>query len=289
METKQKTRLPEFQGKPLIKILEYIPQADFLRGNFGKAVLEECRARVKEDYHDHDNLKVLRYNEEQNVVTGSNSFATSLVNKIIAEQGHTATQAELERIIALNRPDLNLRGHYEDTGLVLRSNEEHNSYLANDLIAQLGNIELPVLIPLKNLELRNDDNSPYGLAFNIIGETIYAPILNHDSENFSSVDIDEEIGIPKKLRQGNRFFYTRKKGLSRLYLGGDLDADAGDEDLAGSGGDGRVVVVSGEAAKKNFVDLFKKIETSYQAQLEEIEKRKEKALKEALEIMQGKK
>ena len=77
--------------------------------------------------------------------------------------------------------------------------------------------------------------------------------------------------------------------MSRLYLGGDLDADAGDEDLAGSGGDGRVVVVSGEAAKKNFVDLFKKIETSYQAQLEEIEKRKEKALKEALEIMQGKK
>src|SRR3989338_6661408 len=229
METKQKTRLPEFQGKPLIKILEYIPQADFLRGNFGKAVLEECRARVKEDYHDHDNLKVLR------------------------------------------------------------SNEEHNSYLANDLIAQLGNIELPVLIPLKNLELRNDDNSPYGLAFNIIGETIYAPILNHDSENFSTVDIDEEIGIPKKLRQGNRFFYTRKKGLSRLYLDGVLNALTYGEDLAGSNDNGRVVVVSGEAAKKNFVDLFKKIETSYQAQLEEIEKRKEKALKEALEIMQGKK
>src|SRR3989338_3595449 len=166
MATKEKTKLPEFQGKPLIKIPEYIPQADFLRGNFGKAVLEECRARVKEDYHDNGNLKVLKYNEEQDVVTGSNSFATSLVNKIIAEQGHTATQAELERIIALNRPDLNLRGHYEDTGLVLKESEQEVLYFLIEQLNHLLNMELPVLIPLKNLELRNDDNSPYGLAFN---------------------------------------------------------------------------------------------------------------------------
>ncbi|MBS3080489.1 hypothetical protein J4221_03385 [Candidatus Pacearchaeota archaeon] len=211
METKQKTKLPEFQGKPLIKIPEDIPQADFLRGDFGKAVLEEYNARVKEDYHDNDNLKVLKYNEEQDVVTGTNSFTTTLINKIIAEQGHTATQAELERIIALNRPDLNLQGHYEDTGLVLRSNEEPNLYLANDLIAQLGNIELPVMIPLKNLELRNDDNSPYGLAFNIIGETIYAPILNLDSGYFSSEDIDEETGLPKKIRKRKWIFLYKKE------------------------------------------------------------------------------
>jgi len=216
---------------------------DFLGGDFGKAVLEESKARVKEDYYGNDNLKVLKYDKELDVVTGSNSFTTTLINKIIAEQGHTATQAELERIIALNRPDLNLRGHYEDTGLVLRTNEGPNSYLANDLISQIGNRELPVMIPLKNLELRNDAHSLYGLAFNIIGETIYAPIFNHYGGFFSSEDIDEN-GIPKKLGQGNRYLYTRRKGLLRLSVGRYLNVDASSENLAISFDDGRVVIAS---------------------------------------------
>ena len=179
METK--TKIPEFQGKPLITP-GYIPEADFLRGEFGKAVLEEYNARVKEDYHDNNNLKVLGYNNKLEV-TGSNSFSNILVNKIINEQGlHTATQSDLEKIIKLNV--LNLEGKYEDTGLVLRSNEDPNQYLAQHSISQLGNIELPLMIPLKNLELKNDDNSPYGLAFYIIGPAIHAPILNEDSGYF---------------------------------------------------------------------------------------------------------
>jgi len=254
METREKIQFPEFKGKPLIKIPEYIPRIDFLGGDFGKAVLEEHKARVNEDYHNNDNLKVLRYDKKQEVVTGSNSFATTLINKIIAEQGHTATQAELERILKLGV--LDLQGYYEDTGLVLRSKKEPNSYLVNDLFSQLRNIELPVMIPLKNLGLRNDNNSPYGLAFNILREAIYAPILNHDSGNFSSEDIDEETGLTKKLGQGNRFFYTMKKGLSRLYMGRILGAVAYNENLTISYDNGRVVVVSGEAAQKNFDDYI---------------------------------
>ena len=254
METREKIQFPEFKGKPLIKIPEYIPRIDFLGGDFGKAVLEEHKARVNEDYHNNDNLKVLRYDKKQEVVTGSNSFATTLINKIIAEQGHTATQAELERILKLGV--LDLQGYYEDTGLVLRSKKEPNSYLVNDLFSQLRNIELPVMIPLKNLGLRNDNNSPYGLAFNILREAIYAPILNHDSGNFSSEDIDEETGLTKKLGQGNRFFYTMKKGLSRLYMGRILGAVAYNENLTISCDNGRVVVVSGEAAQKNFDDYI---------------------------------
>jgi len=69
-----------------------------LKGDFGKAVLEECNARIKEDYHDNENLKVLKY-DEKDVITGSNSFVLPLVNKITSRQGHTATQAELEKII----------------------------------------------------------------------------------------------------------------------------------------------------------------------------------------------
>ena len=102
------------------------------------------------------------------------------------------------------------------------------------------------MISLKNLELRNDDNSPYGLAFSLIGETIYAPVLNHDLGNFSSEDIDEETGLPKKLGQGNKSLDTRsdKSGLSGLLLGWDLDLVSDNVVLAGSCGLVRVVVVS---------------------------------------------
>ncbi len=279
MAIKEKIQLPEFQGIPLIKIPEYIPKVDFLRGDFGKAVLEEYKARADEDYHDNKNLRFLTYDTEQDVVTGSNSFTTTLINNIIAEQGHTATQADLERIIALNRQDLNLRGHYEDTGLVLRSNEEPNSYLANDLMKQLRNTELPVMIPLKNLDLRNDDNSPYGLAFNIIGETIYAPILNHDSGYFSSEDIDEETGLPKKLEQGNRYLFTGKKGLSRLYIYRNLNSTSDGDDLADSDVNDRVVIVSGEAAQKNLEGYISQLRVETERQKAEIEQRFAESLK----------
>ena len=39
METK--TKLPEFKGKALIEVPRNIPQADFLSGDFGKAVFGE--------------------------------------------------------------------------------------------------------------------------------------------------------------------------------------------------------------------------------------------------------
>jgi len=126
---------------------------------------------------------------------------------------------------------------------VSRTNEEPNSYLANDLIAQLGNIELPVMIPFNNAELRNDDNSPYGLAFNIIGEIIYALILNSIPGYFSSEDIDEETGLPKKLGKGKRIFYTRNTGLCNICMLGNFDVCTSDEYLALSGYDGRIVIV----------------------------------------------
>ena len=40
--------LPKFEGKPLIKNPSDIPQADFLAGDFGKAVLKEYQGRVKQ-------------------------------------------------------------------------------------------------------------------------------------------------------------------------------------------------------------------------------------------------
>ncbi len=245
---KTQTQLPEFRGKPLIEILEYIPQVDFLKGEFGEAVLEEYNARVEEDYSNNSNLNVLTY--EKKIVKGSNSFAVCLVNGILREEGlRTATQSDLEKILKIKA--LNLRRTYEDTGLVLRDDMEPNSYLAKDLLKQLGKTELPVMIPLYGLELSVDDNSPHGLAFKVTEHTkkIHAPILNENSAYFSSEDIDEN-GLPKRLGKGNRCFHTRETGLSRVYLDSILNFGSRSDHLESSYLDGRVVVVSGENAQK---------------------------------------
>ena len=54
-----KTKLPVFQGKPLVEIPAVIPSADFLGGDFGKPVLEEYNGRVKSDYNNASALNFL--------------------------------------------------------------------------------------------------------------------------------------------------------------------------------------------------------------------------------------
>jgi len=247
----EQTKLPEFHGKPLIKIPKNIPRADFLREDFGKAVLEEYKGRASLDYENPSALNVLFYSND--VVVGSNPFAVVLVNSIIQEEGlRTATQADLEEISRLEV--LSLKEYYEETALVLRTFKDSykpNDYLAKHLISQLkarGIKELPIMIPLAGLELISDKNSHYQLAFNIKedADIIYAPILNEEG-CFNSENIDKKTGLPKKTGAGNRHLFAREDGLSVLYRDGGLALGAGDEVLVGSYSGGRVVVVS-----KNF-------------------------------------
>ena len=90
------------------------------------------------------------------------------------------------------------------------------------------------------------------LAFDLTDEfeAIYAQILNSPTGKFSSEDINKVKGLPKSLTGGNRIFYTRQDGLSRLYLGRYLNLDSDSDDLAYSYGDGRVVLESGEATSQ---------------------------------------
>jgi len=96
--------------------------------------------------------------------------------------------------------------------------------------------------------LRIDKASPHGLSFNVRedAEIIHAPILDAETGKFSSGDVDNKTGLPMKLGDGDRTFYTRQNGLSRLDLGWYLDLGSvwgGGDDLSDSYGDGRVVVV----------------------------------------------
>ena len=168
METKTK---PEFKGKPLIETPSFIPQIGFLEGDFGKDFMDEYKRMMETDYKGSSKLNVLKYDE---VVRGSNPFAVVLANQILRQEGlRTATQADLEKALRIG---WNLRGTYEDTGLVLITEEDQdysrNTPLAKDLGSQLKERGIkfspknPVVIPLTGLKLENADNG-YGLTFKL--------------------------------------------------------------------------------------------------------------------------
>lgn len=293
-----KTKLPVFKGKPLIEIPEFIPQAGFLEGDFGKAFLKEYKGRVGSDYNDNSNLDVLRYDND--VVKGSNPFAVVLANQILSQERlRTATQADLEKALKIG---WNLGGTYEDTGLVLRSGENEdyskNTLLAKELAEQVKGRGIkfspkkPVMIPLTGLELENSDND-YGLTFKLKedAEVYEAPILNKRG-SFDSEDIDEKTGLPNKVKNsGSRTLYTRDSGLSRLALDNDLGLNSYNRCLGPSSDYRRVVAVSGEATtpEKLKSDLIERINREYHAQLEELNSRKTEAEKTVREIMSRKK
>ncbi len=174
METN--TKLPRFNGKTLVEIPSIfrppmVSQIGFLEGDFGEAFLKEYQGRVKTDYNGNSVLDVLKY--EDGVVKGSNPFAVVLANQILRQEGlRTATQADLEKVLRTGA--LNFKGTYQNTSLVLRTEEDNdydkNTPLAKNLAKQLKargikfGPENPVMIPLTGLEIETAERV-HGLGF----------------------------------------------------------------------------------------------------------------------------
>ena len=240
---------PISQSSPLINNASY----SFLEGDFGRQVLEEYNQIASKDYQGASALNVLSFDD--NVVKGSNPFAFVLLNKILTQQKmRIVTPADLER--CLEKGELDLKGTYGDSGLVLRSENNPNEYLAKNLALQLsgrgyGVGDNPVMIQLAGLDLRYDSSSPHDLSFQLTGSSqfIYAPQLEHknNQKKFNNAD---ENGLPVFDSGGNRTLYTRDGGLRRLYRSRDLDLDAWDDDLADSDSYGRVVVCAEGTSRK---------------------------------------
>jgi len=233
-------------------------QYSFLGGDLGKQVNE----RIHQRYSAIEAITKITYNPNSQLVEGSNPFYVIAVNEVLRElypdlKIRTANQADLERILKLGNPDL--RNQYEDSALVLRTEEEPNEYLAKDLMKQVKarnpKLKTPVMISLNGLNLRQDSNSPYKLSFELTdySELIYAPQLSHSNDQKEFTNTDEN-GLPV-FDKGTRTLYTRESGLSRLYLGGYLGLSSRSEYLVDSYSDGRVVVVvesaEGAAPLKN--------------------------------------
>ena len=244
----------EFEGRLLIEVPKDTPKIGFLEGDFGREFLAEYNGRASK-YGNNSSLGELSI--QDGLVKGSNPFTVVLANEVLAkEKLRTATQADLEKALKLRV--LELRENYEDTGLVLRSEENPNSYLARDLTKQLRarniKFEYPVLLNLTDLSLKVDQDSDYGLAFNLKDEAVpvYVPVLNSlNGSRFNFSDVNEATGLPQQLKkEGERYLFTRNSGLSRLYLDGDLNLDSYNDLFDSSNSGGRIVVVSGLATQK---------------------------------------
>lgn len=237
-------KFPVNQARPLIEIPKDIPQIGFFGGKQGK----EINDSIRKDYRDISALQIADYSK--NIVRGSNPFYAVAVQSKLPFGVRVAGQGDLETAMRIGALDLS--GTYEDTGLVLRTGGNPNSYLAGNLMKQVNDrlgkkAKMPVVVPLYGLELVKDQDSPHGLAFKLKenAEITYAPILNQSSNsNFGSEDVDPKTGLPTKVGKGKRILYVRDSGLSRLYLYRYLYLNSNNDYLADSNANGRVVLVS---------------------------------------------
>lgn len=234
---------PVKEARPLVAIPKKSPQIGFFGGEQGK----EIDNSIKRDYKDFSVMQVGTYSNE--IINGSNPFYVVGVQSKLPCGVRVSTQSDLENAIRIGALDLS--GTYEDTGLVLRTDGNPNSYLAGNLMKQvkerLGkNTKMPVMIPLYVISIVKDQDSPHGLAFKLKDDAkiIYSAILNKSNNTFNSEDINIKTGLPKKVGKGNRTFWTIDSGLSRLCLSRNLDLGSIIGDLVGSNDFGRVVLVS---------------------------------------------
>ena len=169
--------MTEFKGIALIKLPENIPSYNFLESDFGREVLNEYNSAVKSDYRDNPALKIL--NLDNNVAKGSNSYAIFLMSKLLSKYGlRTANSADAQKIIDNN--DNFLRRVYVDLGVVLRSDNGANEYLAKQLAKQAKDRKYkfsnsnPLVFRPSDLELILDGNSPSGLGFKVSARNPFA-------------------------------------------------------------------------------------------------------------------
>ncbi|MBS3093223.1 hypothetical protein J4456_01430 [Candidatus Pacearchaeota archaeon] len=131
----------------------------------------------------------------------------------------------------------------------------NNNYLAQKLAEDLHltNFDNPYIV--KGLKIKEDEKSVYGLSFLVdTAEVIEAKDFHYKNNRKKFTRINEDYSIEFN-DEGTRTLYTRKDGLSRLFVSGVCGLSSNDFHLAYSYDLGRVVVVSdAEGAAPNFCE-----------------------------------
>ncbi len=190
----------------------------------------------------------LRYDESSRLVIGSTPFASAILDVEAQKYG-----ARTPHLRDLSRPEVMRIAkdkHYIDSrNLVVRSRSDSSWENNNPLLTQIyelaeqkeGSVKDCFMIEGYTFAPDTDSKNKYGLK--IVAQPDFKVtqderLLGHNGDSFSEID---ELGLPVFNRGGNRTWYTKKDGLSGLYLNWDLDLGSGNGDLADSDGDGRVV------------------------------------------------
>jgi len=216
----------------------------FVYGKDAELIYNEIRKTI---------VKGVWYDNDSKIMKGSNTFLAARADSIMRPLGiRAATLADLSRpeIIEMIRGE-----HYSDIPAIvfrtMKDRYEPNNLLIKKLAPQIeekiGRLELPVLVTGFDVA-PSEDKEGHGL--NIIPREDFAVLHDerlagkYNGETFLETD---EMGLPK-FGKGNRTWYARKEGLSRLYLIRDLNLYSDYEALAYSNELGRVVLVAREGA-----------------------------------------
>ena len=218
----------------LYKIPEILETARIL----DDSVLEKYNDSFQ-DYNEKARQTLGEFGRADGELTGSSPFMlVHLANSgLLPSDSRLATRKDLETATQYS-PEF-LSGRYVDFGLVLKTaGDSHapNDFLSKRLAEQLKQRNIVLgngkLIPLNALTLAQNNDSAYGLVFDLNGE---AKNLIRDLAEFN-------------------WSYTKDSGLACACLSCDRDWNSVNVRL-NSGSDGRVVVVNAEGTSQNSNNL----------------------------------
>ena len=270
------------------RIFAEVPQVVPIIGYFSdEATVAEYNNLVDKDYQGLSALKPFRFDTDKGEVVGSNIPAKVLLfSKFLKPAGYEMSGLQdLEDAHSIHTMNascgLDTSGYcYVDTGIVVRKHTERTADIVEQIRKRnpkLAELKVPVAFGLNGLEVRVEGKLN-GVSYVLTDRTqLYeAPEYAGKNKLFSIV----ENGRPVIQEQGTRTVWNNDNlDISRFCLGSDLDVNADYDDLAYSGGYGRVVLHRGAAAgAKIFEDYTRKLNAEVEQAKSELESRYQNAL-----------
>lgn len=235
-----------------------------------------------------ENLRVgIKYDAGAEEIVGSTPFAVAGLNDVLENYG--ARTCNLKDLSSPEVMALAKGKYYIDSRNLIARTKTDSDYEKNNSLLKtlyelaeekLGNVKGPFMVEGFNFVLNPEDRNGYGLTlikkpdFKIVQDERLDGKYN--GKTFLSVD---ELGLPSFDKNGNKTWYARNNGLSRVFLYWDLDLNSGNGNLANSYDYGRVVALNAEGvAPKNLVeDKLKELQRQRDLQLAQINEKYQRA------------
>lgn len=242
--------MADITGKFNWQVSDVIPS--FVQGEDAKIIFEATEGI---------RTGIMDYGIQNKLFYGSTPFVAAKIDTLVRPLG-----LRVANLKDMSRPEVMgiVKGrHYSDTPtFVVRSASDSNNRnlpILNRLMqeAEIRNVALPFMVTGFDV-IQDGSHEGYGLMF--VPRDDFAVVnderldAKYHGKKFTNAD---EIGLPNFDENGSRTWYARNQGVSRLCLDWNLNLGSDDEDLADSGGSGRVVLVSGGATAQNLMQEYR--------------------------------